>query len=117
MKITIYTYHNYSNENLRETRNNLHNSLSDLSYVENLPSELKTYINTENPQIGNTNTRIVRCIKTIDEAIVIRFISAPTYTKKQVLDLAISVKDTFGGSDLQDYTSDKEVIDYVNKWL
>jgi hypothetical protein len=37
------------------------------------------------------------------------------YTEKDVIELLIACKDRFGGSELYDYTSDSEVIEWFNR--
>jgi hypothetical protein len=65
----------YTDNELRETRNNLYYALTNIKLVDKLPKPLKTYINTENPHGGNESTMIVRCISILDREIVNRFVN------------------------------------------
>jgi hypothetical protein len=69
MSIKKESFFEYTNDQLREIRNNLaeHN-------IDALPEKLRIFIGTENPIVGNTQTRINRCVSTLDREIVARFI-------------------------------------------
>lgn len=54
----------------------------------------------------STNERIEDNLKKIKEV--------KLYTEEQVIKLLIECKDRFGGSELYDYVSDKEVIEWFN---
>ena len=73
MSIKTETYKDYTDKELRETRATLYFAYTDKKFVALLPTPLQTYINTENPQGGNEDTRIGRCISILDRAIVNRF--------------------------------------------
>ena len=75
MSIKTETYKDYSDNELREIRNNLYYALTDNVFFGKLPKKLQSYINTENPQGGNESTRIGRCISILDKVIVNRFVN------------------------------------------
>ncbi len=54
----------------------------------------------------STNERVEDNLKKIKEV--------KLYTEEQVIKLLIECKDRFGGSDLDDYVSDKKVIEWFN---
>jgi hypothetical protein len=101
-KIKIDWFKERSNEKLRELYRRLNEAISDVKVRNELPPDLLEYINTENkshrkPQylidiqneghinegigldgkehwgLGNTTTRIVRCLNLIDQEVLIRF--------------------------------------------
>lgn len=75
MSIKIETYKNYTDNELRVSRNNLYYALTDDKFIDKLDKKLQSYINTENPQGGNKSTRIGRCISLLDREIIHRFVN------------------------------------------
>ncbi len=59
--------------NLKLLRNNLCDSYRNQTLIADMPSDVKDYILKDNPSVGNTYTRISRCITLIDMVIVNRF--------------------------------------------
>jgi predicted lipid carrier protein YhbT len=68
MSIKKESFLKYTNEELRAIRNNL----AEMN-INALPRQLQDFIHTENPIVGNLQTRINRCISTLDREIIARF--------------------------------------------
>ena len=66
-------FEKFSDKQLRMLRIQLNDSFIKVN--ENLPDEIKTYINKENQSYGNVMTRTNRCITIIDHECVRRFLN------------------------------------------
>lgn len=66
----VSSFNEYSDDEIRDIRLKLISK-----NIEELPENIKKYVEAENVQIGNQITRINRCVALIDKLIVQRFIN------------------------------------------
>lgn len=68
----VIDFNNYSDSQIKEVSLKLRqlNPEDDKT----LPSEIYDYLNKENPQVGNIQTRTLRCISLLNNQIISRFL-------------------------------------------
>ena len=84
----VVDFNDYSDSQIKELRIKLSNPNPEKDKM--LPPKIFEFLNKETPQIGNVQTRVVRCINLLNQQIVSRFLnndygSSVSLTKEEIV--------------------------------